>query len=70
MWNWSVSLTIITPQVGANEAVRNWTVGTLPCATPTKPANICKGGDKQICLILNTKFAVVSRIKDSMILTR
>ena len=58
------------PTVGVNEAVKNWTAGTLPCAIPTKPANICKGGDKQIYPIPSTKFAVVSRIKDSMILTR
>lgn len=38
----------MNPPVGANETVRNWTAGTLPSATPTKPANTCKEGDYSI----------------------
>ena len=39
---WKAFIVIMSPTVGVNEAVKNWTVGTLPCATPTKPASICK----------------------------
>ena len=67
---WKAFTVIMKPTVGVNEAVKNWTAGTLHSATPTKPANICEGGDKQICPIPNTKFAVFSEFKDSMILTR
>ena len=48
MSTWKAFIVIMKPTVGVNEAVRNWTAGTLPCATPIKPANICKGGDKQL----------------------
>lgn len=43
---WKAFIVIMNPPVGAKEMVRNWTAGTLPSATPTKPANTCKGGDK------------------------